>query len=314
MHDDNISVVIPTYGEGRFLRDVLQALAHQTYDCFNVTVVDNNEFPSAWPICEPFTPRVAFIHCPQRGLSAARNAGIGATRGEYVAFLDDDSVPERTWAAELHNGLCRYKCAAAGGRVELAFDGCLPDWYPQELRFLLSELRYEGADIPAIADAQYVVGANFCVARRYLEAVGDFRLDFGRYGSCLRSSEELELCKRIIKSGGRVAFLSAPVVWHHIQEHRYTFKYLLKRSLWQGRSDAYLEVLHGRPVAFGRRSNLRNLVELLRRVCLFALCTDRTDAVLATANLVREYGYLIGYLKTTILNIGFQSAMDRKRV
>src|ERR1039457_6589861 len=77
--------------------------------------------------------------------------------------------------------------------------------YPERLRSLLSELRYDAVDIPAITDLQYVVGANFCVARRLVEAVGGFRHDLGRCGSSLRSSEDVELCKRIMKSGGRVA-------------------------------------------------------------------------------------------------------------
>ncbi|MBZ5612129.1 MAG: glycosyltransferase [Acidobacteriia bacterium] len=287
--------MIATYGQAPHLCNVLQALADQTCKCFDVVVVDNNEYPRAQPTCELFAPLVAFMHCPHRGLSAARNAGIAATHGEYIAFLDDDSVPEPTWAAELQVGLRRYGCAAAGGRVELAPDRSLPAWYPERLRSLLSELRYDAVDIPAITDLQYVVGANFCVARRSIEAVGGFRLDLGRYGSCLRSSEEVELCKRIMKSGGRVAFLAAPVVWHHIPRQRFTLSYIVRRSIWQGRSDARLEVLHGRPAALGDRSDLRNMLAFAYRTLL--LCTDRSGAVLAAANAARQYGYLIEYVK-----------------
>jgi GT2 family glycosyltransferase len=295
MCDCPFSVVIPTYGEAPHLRAALQALADQTYHCFDVLVVDNNEYPRARPISELFGSRVAFLHCPQRGLSAARNAGIAATHAEYIAFLDDDSVPEPTWAAELQSGLRRYDCAAAGGRVELALEGCLPVWYPERLRSLLSELRYDAVDIPAITDLQYVVGANFCVARRYVETVGGFRLDLGRCGSSLRSSEEVELCKRIVKSGGRVAFLAAAVVWHHIPARRCTLRYVLRRSVWQGRSDACLEVLHGRPAALGSRSNLRNMLAFVNRTLL--LCRNRRGAVVAATDLVRQYGYLIESVK-----------------
>ena len=295
MCDCPFSVVIPTYGEAPHLRTVLQALVNQTYNCFDVLVVDNNEYPRARQISELFGSRVAFVHCPQRGLSAARNAGIAATQAEYIAFLDDDGVPEPRWAEELQSGLRRYECAAAGGRVELALDGCLPAWYPERLRSLLSELRYDAVDIPAITDLQYVVGANFCVARRLVEAVGGFRHDLGRCGSSLRSSEEVELCKRIMKSGGRVAFLAAAVVWHHIPARRYRLGYVLRRSIWQGRSDACLEVLHGRPAALGGRSNLPNMLAFAYRTLL--LCTNRSGAVLAASNLVRQYGYLIEYVR-----------------
>lgn len=291
MPGEPLSVVIATYGPAAHLVQVLRALANQTCQCFDVVVVDNNEHPRTQSVCEELAPRVRFLHCAGQGLSAARNAGIAATRGEYVAFLDDDSVPEITWAAELQSGLRRYGCAAAGGRVELALEGgSLPNWYPEPLRSLLSELRYDAVDIPFITGSQYVVGANFCVNRRYLETVGGFRLDFGRVGSCLRSSEEVELCKRITKAGGQIAFLAAPAVWHQIRSERCTFGYLLRRSIWQGRSDACMEALHGRAAALGARSDLGNLIRFASRTLL--LCRNRSGAVLAAAHLIRQYGYL----------------------
>lgn len=290
-----LSVVIATYGEAPHLASVLQALADQTDKCFDVVVVDNNEHPRARPICELFGERVAFLHFPRQGLSAARNAGIAATHGQYIAFLDDDGVPEPGWAAELQLGLRRYDCAAAGGRVELALDGCLPAWYPEGLRSLLAELRYDAIDIAAITDLQYVVGANFCVARRSVDAMGGFRLDLGRHGSSLRSGEEVELCRRIMKSGGRVAFLAAAVVWHRIPSQKCTLGYVIRRSIWQGRSDARLEALHGRPAALGDRSDLRHMLAFAYRTLL--LCSKRSGAVLAAADAARQCGYLIEYVR-----------------
>lgn len=291
MSDFSLSVVISTYGEAPHLPKVLQALMNQTYGRFEVLVVDNNEAPRTRLGVEGFPSGARLLHCPQRGLSAARNAGIAATPGEYIAFLDDDSVPEPGWAAELQAGLRRYECAAAGGRVELALDRELPAWYPEQLRCLLSELRHDAVDIPAITDLQYVVGANFCVARRWIEAVGGFRLDLGRSGSCLRSSDEVELCKRIRKAGGRVAFLAAPVVWHHVSRQRRTLRYILRRSIWQGRSDARIEALHGRAAGLGRRGNVRDILAYAYR--MLSLCRDRRGSVLAAAHVVRQYGYLM---------------------
>ncbi len=295
MSERSLSVVIPTYGDAPCLRDVLTSLSNQSQEGFEILVVDNNEVPRAHRICELFGSRVQFLHCPQQGLSAARNAGIAATHGEYIAFLDDDSIPGPTWAGELQCGLRRHECAAAGGRVELAIDGRLPAWYPDRMRSLLSELRYEGVDIPALTDLQYVVGANFCVSRRYVDALGGFRLDLGRNGACMLSSEEIELCKRIMKSGGRVAFLAAPVVWHQIPRRRCTLRYVLERSVWQGRSDAHVELLHGRPAALDHRSNILHMLAFGYRRLL--MCRNRSGAVVAAADLVRQVGYLIEYVK-----------------
>jgi len=292
------AVVIPTYGEAPFLENVLTALAGQTYADFDILVVDNNPEPRACKRCAGIPRPIELLHCPKRGLSAARNAGITATRAEYIAFLDDDSIPAPTWAEELDAGLRRHDCGAAGGRVELSMEGDLPGWYPERMRCLLSELDYD-SDIPAIGDSQYVVGANFCVARRYIELVGGFREDFGRDGPRLQSNEELELCRRIIKAGGAVTFLARAVVRHRIPKHRSTFRFLLQRSLWQGRSDAALDVLHGRAPIFRRRSNILNFVALCHRIWLLGIASNRKEAALAAAHIAREAGYLDSYFRAS---------------
>jgi glycosyltransferase involved in cell wall biosynthesis len=97
------SVVIPTYGRPALLGDALASVLGQTVDDFECLVVDDG---SHEPPPLPADPRVRMVRRPTNGgPAAARNTGIAAATGRYVAFLDDDDVwaPERlTYAIAAH--------------------------------------------------------------------------------------------------------------------------------------------------------------------------------------------------------------------
>lgn len=90
-----VSVVVPTYGRNEHLPDALNSVVDQTYDNVELLVVDDG---SPTPVTETLTDvdldpleSVTFIrHHENRGANAARNNGIRAATGEFVAFLDDD--------------------------------------------------------------------------------------------------------------------------------------------------------------------------------------------------------------------------------
>lgn len=86
-----VSVVIPTYERPGFLRGAIETALGQTYEDLKVIVVDDGSAESyAEAICSDYHEVECFIHEENRGLSAARNTGIKASTGRFVAFLDDD--------------------------------------------------------------------------------------------------------------------------------------------------------------------------------------------------------------------------------
>jgi glycosyltransferase involved in cell wall biosynthesis len=84
------SVVIPTYNRPEFLAQAIASVCTQTVDDFEIVVVDNGSDP---PTEIEGNPRARVVRIAgNRGAAAARNTGLDAARGEYVAFLDDDDV------------------------------------------------------------------------------------------------------------------------------------------------------------------------------------------------------------------------------
>lgn len=88
-----VSVVIPTYNYGRFLGEAIQSVLDQTFEDFELIVVDDGSTDNTKEVVDSFAdPRVKYIYQENRGHSAANNVGILASKGEYVAILDADDV------------------------------------------------------------------------------------------------------------------------------------------------------------------------------------------------------------------------------
>jgi cellulose synthase/poly-beta-1,6-N-acetylglucosamine synthase-like glycosyltransferase len=118
-----MSVVVPTFNRNYLLAGCLKALRAQNFESsgYEIIVVDNAVSPwtarlvGAEAAASP-RPKVRYLSEKKPGPAAARNSGWRAAAGEYIAFTDDDCVPDRDW---LRFGLRSLSAGAAGvsGRI-----------------------------------------------------------------------------------------------------------------------------------------------------------------------------------------------------
>ena len=92
-----ISVVIPVYNVEKYLAECVDSVLNQTYTNYEIILVDDGATDSSGRMCDEYAqkdPRIRVIHQKNGGLSAARNTGLKAAKGEYVYFLDSDDYIE----------------------------------------------------------------------------------------------------------------------------------------------------------------------------------------------------------------------------
>ncbi len=86
-----VSVVIPAYNHAKFLKGTIQSALAQTWRNYEIIVVDDGSTDNTRDVVASFSdPRIRYIFQDNQGLSGARNTGIRAAGGEYLAFLDSD--------------------------------------------------------------------------------------------------------------------------------------------------------------------------------------------------------------------------------
>ena len=87
-----VSVVIPSYNRRDLLAEAVASVQAQTYDPLEIIVVDDGSTDGTDEMIRQRFPGVRLLRQPRRGVSAARNRGIAAAQGDFIAFLDSDDL------------------------------------------------------------------------------------------------------------------------------------------------------------------------------------------------------------------------------
>ena len=93
MNEPFFSVIVPVYNVEKYLPRCMESILRQTFEKFEVILVDDGAKDRSGEICDEFAAkdkRIKVIHKQNGGLSSARNAGIRQAQGEYILFVDSD--------------------------------------------------------------------------------------------------------------------------------------------------------------------------------------------------------------------------------
>ena len=92
-NEELVSVIVPVYNTERYLKQCIDSILDQTYKNFEVILIDDGSTDGSGSLCDVYAKmdeRVCVIHQENKGVSAARNAGMDAAQGEYLLFVDSD--------------------------------------------------------------------------------------------------------------------------------------------------------------------------------------------------------------------------------
>lgn len=285
MSDPGISVVICVYTEDRW-EDILTAVdsvrAQSRPALETLLVVDHNRalldrLARAYEGSTRDAVVRVLANAGPRGLSAGRNTGIAAARGDVIAFLDDDAVAERDWLRHFALSYTDPRVMAVGGRtVPLWASGRRPAWFPEEFDWVVG-CTYRGLP-PGLVRVRNVLGGNASFRRTAFDAAGGFATGIGRDGDKRPlGCEETELCIRLTRAVPEAVLLidDRAVIHHRVPSVRERFGYFRTRAYAEGLSKA----LVARSV--GARKGLESERRYTTRVLPAGVARGLRDAVLA---------------------------------
>jgi GT2 family glycosyltransferase len=235
--EHGLTVIVPTCNRRDLLDRLLASLEGEWEHLEEVLVVVNATTDDTLALLEHHSalrPKLRFLERKAPGKSGALNHAIGACRGEYLAFVDDDVVVRPGWAAGYLTAFRATQAAALQGRI------LMPEAVQSDADLMLQVRRMRTHVVVdyglACRSRHSLTGANMAVRRSTLARVGlfDERLGPGASGLC----EDTDLAWRILAAGGSIQYVAQAMVEHHFHSVRMTEAYFeeyfhrLGRSRW----------------------------------------------------------------------------------
>lgn len=206
-----VSVVIPTYNRESSIKDSLESVLRQTFTDFEVVVVDDcSDDDTLSVLAEIKDPRVRVLrHSANRGAGAARNTGVRAAQGTFVAFQDSDDewLPRKLEKQLL--ALERFDATAIGvycGMIVLLTPLCANgDSVALQYRPFLKDFPMEGDLKTSLLRGLSLISTQTFVVRR------DAFLECGGFDETLKALQDWD-CVIRVADYGPIAFVPEPLV------------------------------------------------------------------------------------------------------
>jgi glycosyltransferase involved in cell wall biosynthesis len=167
-----------------------------------------------------------------RGIAAARNTGLGAASGEWLAFFDDDQVADPNWLKELHALALKTRSQCVGGARPLLLIAQELSLLSPICRAALGEIT-QGNEPRKCGRKQYPCTGNMLLRRSVFDQVGQFD------ESLTRGGEDTEFGVRLRRAGIEAWFTPKAIVHHYVPAYRLNESYLFWRALACGSNFAY---------------------------------------------------------------------------
>jgi len=228
-----LSIVICTHNRADQLRACLASLRSIDDDRCEVIVIDNNSSDETRRVCQTFADEsrgIRYVFEPRLGLSIARNAGLQAAAGEYVAFIDDDAVASPDYVDHAIRTIETFSFDCFGGAFIPSFGPGRPKWYHE--RYETPLLRDSVGVLP---ESAFPYGGNFVVRRALAIGLGGFSAELGMRGGRIGYGEETLLQMRIRQTGGTIGFDPGLRVFHSINPRKHTIRWQVASAFASGR-------------------------------------------------------------------------------
>jgi glycosyltransferase involved in cell wall biosynthesis len=225
----DLSVVVCTYnGEAR-IGQVLDRVRSQIQTesiTWEVLVIDNNSRDNTKQVVAKY-PEVRYVFEPQQGLAFARSRAVKEATGQWIAFLDDDTLPDQNWVTQAYQFAQTHpEIGAFGGQIHPEYEVEPPKGIQKVAPYLAI---VERGSEPHRYDRVLPPGAGLVVRRQvWLDHMPEQLALVGRTTAAMLASEDIEAILYIQKAGYEIWYNPEMHLYHQIPKWRIERSYLLK--------------------------------------------------------------------------------------
>lgn len=243
-HAPVLSIIVCTYNRAMYIASTLQHLIQQNIDkrFIEIIIINNNSTDKTEEIClefinkHPQEPIYYFLET-QQGHSYSRNRGIHESKGELIAFIDDDAFVEKDFSQNIIQFFEDYPDAKVmGGKIIPVYESKEPTWMSVFLLPLVSSLDM-GDVVKPFKGRKFPIGANVTFRRSVFDQYGFFNVALGRKGSGLAGGDEKELVLRLKEDRAPIYYAPNAVVQHIIPDKRLSQEYIKGLAVGVGQSE-----------------------------------------------------------------------------
>lgn len=197
-----VSVVVPLYNKAPYVISAVRSILNQTYGDFEIVVVDDGSTDGGDKIVKTINDaRIRLIHQTNSGVSAARNTGIKAAKGEWIAFLDADDtwVPRKLEIQLQAISTNKDVVWSAGGFVRIKAGKTIV----KEEKF--KDEWFQNGHIIKNALIPLAHGRHICIITVIIKR--DVLVDAKGFDESLVTGEDIDLCFRIAVKYPRLLYI-----------------------------------------------------------------------------------------------------------
>lgn len=244
-----ISVVTCTRNRADMLRRLLDSFARMEVPPalrWEVVIVDNGSTDATAAVVDSFTDRLP-IRCAyesEPGLAGARNRGIAAARGDYIAWTDDDCEADAQWLAAYAAAFARHPDAVLfAGRIIPRLEEPATPWFRDNLEtlsWLVAARDFGDAELPLSTAADRLPFGTNAAIRTAEQQCSPYDVALGVKDGSRMVGEETSIFRSLLAAGATGWWVPGAAIIHHIPVARQTAAYVRRYFQGHGEFGAHL--------------------------------------------------------------------------
>ena len=238
-----VTIVINTLNRAHLLKNTLQSLQYLDYENFEVVIVNGSSTDDTDNLLKTWQDKIKIGKCLEANISKSRNIGIAMSSGDFIAFIDDDAIPEPEWLSQAVAAFESDEIAAVGGKVFDRTGYAFQYEYANADRLGNGKWKLTKPSphycFPMAFEFPYLQGTNAIFRRHLLLEIGGFDEEFEYY------LDETDVCLRLMDAGYVIRQLSNAFVHHKFAPSQIRSDRVVLNHFAAEKSKIYFSNRHG---------------------------------------------------------------------